>query len=165
LKDGFRWSSDSRYIAYWQVDAKSTRDFYLVNNTNSVYSRIVPVEYPKVWQPISSVKVGVVNAGNAVTKWRAIPGDPGSNYLVRLEWGQGSEVIAQQLDRKQQKSDLYLCHALTGAAKKIFNEKEETWINIQAAWDADYANGGWDWLSGGHEFLWASEKDGDISIL
>ena len=27
-------------------------------------------------------------------------------------------------------------------------------------WDQDYSDGGWDWLNGGKEFLWASEKDG-----
>lgn len=161
LKDGFRWSPDSRNIAYWQVDAKGTRDYYMINNTDSVYSKLVPVEYPKVGQPISRVKVGVVNVGNALTKWMNIPGDPGKNYLVRLEWAAGpGEVIVQQLDRKQQQSNIYLCNVQSGSVKNIYTEKEDAWIDIQAAWDEDYANGGWDWLNGGREFLWASEKDG-----
>ena len=42
------WSPDSRSIAFWQVDATKIRDFYMVNNTDSVYSRVIPVEYPKV---------------------------------------------------------------------------------------------------------------------
>jgi dipeptidyl-peptidase-4 len=160
LRDGFRWSDDSKNIAYWQVDANGTRDFYMINNTDSVYSRIIPVEYPKVGQPISRVRVGVVGISNAVTKWMGIPGDLGKNYIVRLEWAGGDEVIVQQLDRKQQQSNLYLCNARSGTAKKIYSEKEEAWIDIQAAWDEDYANGGWDWLNKGREFLWSSEKDG-----
>ena len=28
------------------------------------------------------------------------------------------------------------------------------------SWDQDYAYGGWDWINGGSEFLWASEKGG-----
>lgn len=161
LRDGFRWGPDSKQIAYWQVDANGTRDFYMMNNTDSVYSRIVPVEYPKVGQPISKVRAGVVNVQTGQTKWMNIPGEADQHYLVRLEWAaRADEVIVQQLDRRQQESKLFLCAAGTGTAKQIYGEKDEAWIDIQSAWDDDYANGGWDWLEKGTRFLWASEKDG-----
>ena len=57
-RDGFRWSPDSKSIAYWQVDANKIRDFYMVNNTDSVYSRIIPVEYPKAGDPPSPARIG-----------------------------------------------------------------------------------------------------------
>ena len=47
IRDGFRWSPDSRSIAYWQLDASGVRDFYMINNTDSLYSYIIPVQYPK----------------------------------------------------------------------------------------------------------------------
>ena len=37
-RDGFRWSPDSRAIAYWQINDSSTRDYYMLNTTDSVYS-------------------------------------------------------------------------------------------------------------------------------
>lgn len=161
LRDGFRWSPDSKRIAYWQVDATGTRDFYMMNNTDSVYARVVPVEYPKVGQPISTVRAGVVDIKNGQTRWMAIPGVPNQHYLVRLEWVAGpEELIVQQLDRRQQESKLFLCAATTGVTRLIHQEKEEAWIDIQSAWDDGYANGGWDWLEKGNRFLWASEKDG-----
>ena len=161
LRDGFRWSPDSKQIAYWQVDANGTRDYYMINNTDSVYSRIVPVEYPKVGQPISKVRAGVVNVSTAVTKWMNVPGESDKHYIVRLEWAAGSnEVIIQQLDRKQQDSKLFLCNSLNGNANLIYQEHDDAWIDIQSAWDDDYAKGGWDWLDNGKRFLWASEKDG-----
>jgi len=43
-RDGFRWSPDSRSIAYWQVDATQVRDYYMLNTTDSVYSKVIPVE-------------------------------------------------------------------------------------------------------------------------
>jgi dipeptidyl-peptidase-4 len=83
------------------------------------------------------------------------------NYIVRVEWlKDGNEVILQQLDRKQQISSIYVCTAATGAARKIYTETDEGWIDILPSWDQDYANGGWEWLNNGNAFVWATEKDG-----
>ena len=60
--DGLRWSPDSKNIAYWQIDATKIRDYYMINTTDSVYSRIIPVEYPKVGESPSPAKIGVVSA-------------------------------------------------------------------------------------------------------
>ena len=160
-RDGFRWSPDSRNIAFWQVDATGTRDYYMVNNTDSVYPRIIPVEYPKVGQPISKVKVGIVNISKPVIRWMNIPGEPNDNYLTRMEWAAGpDEIIVQQLDRKQQLSKLWLCNKSTGVAQSIYSEKDKAWIDILPSWDMDYSNGGWDWLNKGSQFIWPTEKDG-----
>jgi dipeptidyl-peptidase-4 len=67
-RDGFRWSPDSRHIAFWQVDATKTRDYYMLNTTDSVYSRPIPVEYPKVGEAPSPVKIGVVALSNGMVK-------------------------------------------------------------------------------------------------
>ena len=160
-RDGFRWSPDSKSIAFWQVDATGTRDFYMLNNTDSLYPRIIPIEYPKVGQPISSVRIGVVNISSASIRWMNIPGNPKDNYLVRMEWAASpDEIIVQQLDRKQQQSKIFLCQKLSGAAKLVYQEKDKAWIDILAAWDQDYSDGGWEWINKGKEFIWASEKDG-----
>jgi dipeptidyl-peptidase-4 len=161
LRDGFRWSPDSRRIGYWQVNARGTRDFYMINNTDSIYSRIVPVEYPKVGQPISKVRVGVVDVQTAQTKWMNIPGAPDSNYLVRMEWHpSGQEMVVQQLDRAQQRSRVFLCQSASGVARKISEERDDAWIDLQASWSQRYKEGGWDWLQKGSKFIWSSEKDG-----
>ena len=39
-RDGFRWSPDSRKIAYWQIDASDIKKFYMINYTDSIYSRL-----------------------------------------------------------------------------------------------------------------------------
>ena len=47
LRDGFRWSPDGRRIAYWQLDTSGVQDFLLIDNTDSLYSFTIPVQYPK----------------------------------------------------------------------------------------------------------------------
>ena len=101
-RDGFRWSPDSKNIAYWQVDATKVRDYLMLNTTDSNYSFVVPVEYPKVGEPPSPVKIGVVSAAGGATTWMKIPGDPSNNYLPIMEWAaNANELVVQQLNRKQ----------------------------------------------------------------
>jgi len=44
---GFRWSPDGSHIAYVQFDTKGVRDFYLLNNIDSLYSNIIPLQHVK----------------------------------------------------------------------------------------------------------------------
>lgn len=156
-RDGFRWSPDSRQIAYWQIDANRVRDFYMINNLDSIYSIIVPVEYPKVGEPPSPYRIGVVDVVTAQTRWMDLPGDPANTYLPRMEWAaNAAELLLQQLSRKQNVSQLLLCSVATGKAQTIYTETDDAWIDLKA----DGEKGYWDWLEGGRSFLWVSEKDG-----
>ncbi|WP_242696349.1 S9 family peptidase [Longitalea luteola] len=161
-RDGFRWSPDSKHIAYWQIDARKTRDYLMVNNTDSIYPFAVPVEYPVAGEPPSPFKIGVVNIATAKTQWMDIPTDPVlQSYAPRMEWAANSnELIVQHMNRHQNQSDLRLCNAQTGASQVIYTEKDSAWIDILPTWDNDYTMGGWDWINGGKEFIWPSEKDG-----
>lgn len=160
-RDGFRWSPDSRQILYWQVDASRIRDFLMINNTDSIYSFTIPVEYPKVGEAPSPTRLGVVLATGGPTRWLPIPGDPAQHYLVRAEWFPNSpgELIVQQLNRKQNQSTLFVCQPAKNAVTPIFTETDNAWIDIKARWDRDDPTG-WEWIQNGNAFLWVSEKDG-----
>ncbi|HFA49283.1 MAG TPA: S9 family peptidase [Bacteroidetes bacterium] len=158
-RDGFRWSPDSKRIAYWQIDANQIRDFYMVNNTDSIYSRIIPVEYPKVGFPPSPARVGAVDISSGKTQWMDVPGDPQQHYIIRMEWTpDGRSIILQQLNRKQNQSLLMLCNPKTGTAKTVYKEKDEAWVSTVSEWANSAV--GWDWINKGKDFVWLSEKDG-----
>jgi dipeptidyl-peptidase-4 len=161
-RDGFRWSPDSRSIAYWQINDSSTRDYYMLNTTDSVYSRVIPVEYPVAGQRPSPFKIGIVQINSAKTQWMKIPADDkNGSYLPRMEWAaNSSELIVQRLNRSQNVSDIMMCSAKSGDVRLIHSEKDKAWIDVISAWDDDYKMGGWDWLKNGSEFLWDSDKDG-----
>jgi len=158
-RDGFRWSPDSKSIAYWQLDATQIRNFLMINNTDSVYSFTVPVEYPKAGEDPSPCKVGVVSLATGQTRWMNVPGDSRQHYIPRMEWAASStELILEQLNRKQNEAKVFVCNASTGAATSIYEETDKAWIDVKGRWNGDIT--GWEWMNGGKEFLWVSEKDG-----
>ena len=162
-RDGFRWSPDSKSIAYWQIDASEIKKFYMVNNTAAIYSQLVPLEYPKVGEKPSACSVGVVNISDAKTKWMNIPGDPSQNYLVRMEFiPNTNDLLIQQLNRKQNQIKLYMVDALKGSAKIIYEESDEAWVDLFQlgnTYAIDYTND-FSFLKESNSILWASEKDG-----
>ena len=162
-RDGFQWSPDSKRIAYWNVDATTIRDFYMINNTDSVYSQIIPVEYPKVGQSPSAVKIGVVEVANNTTTWLAIPGNPQQNYIPRIEWNSGEELFVQQLNRKQNYSTLYACDVISNKATIFYEEQDNAWIDVMSVWDDVYSltfRHQFQWINNKKEFIWTSEIDG-----
>ena len=165
-RDGFRWSPDSKQIAYWQVDATNIRDYLMLNTTDSIYSHVVPVEYPKVGESPSPTRIGVVSVTggpNAVppTTWLNIPGDSQQHYLTRLEWLPASgSVIVQQLNRKQNESKLFICNPASSIRQSIFILKRiRPGLMGKHAGAATIQVAGSGWRMG-KSFVWVSEKDG-----
>ena len=154
-RDGFRWGNDSKQIAYWQVDATKTRDYYMLNTTDSNYSKVIPVEYPKVGESPSSVRIGVVNISNGFTRWMNIAGNPEQHYIPRMEWSGPNEIVVQQLDRKQQESKLIYCKTTDGSSYTFWAEGDKAWVDLNTS-DPK----GWNWVNNGADFIWVSEQDG-----
>ena len=162
-RDGFRWSPDSKSIAYWQIDASAIKRFYMVNNTDAIYSQLIPLEYPKVGETPSSCRVGVVELSNAKTRWINVPGDASNNYLVRMEFiPTTNKLLIQQLNRKQNKSTLFIAAAFKGVVNNIYEESDDAWVDIfqiGSKYKIDYTNN-FSFLNENKSILWASEKDG-----
>ncbi|MFT5672922.1 MAG: dipeptidyl-peptidase-4 [Polaribacter sp.] len=57
-----------------------------MNNTDSIYSKLIPLDYPKVGEKPSACKVGVVKLFNAKTAWMNILGNASQNYLLKIEF-------------------------------------------------------------------------------
>ena len=150
--DGWRWSPDGQAVAYWQLNADSVKNFFLVNNTDSLYSKVVRVQYPKVGEVNSAARVGVVSAGGGDTRWLRIEGDPREHYIPRMEWAASSaEVYLQRLNRRQNVNEVILGDARTGEVRVVMTERDSTWTDVVN----DVV-----WLDGGKSFTWVSERSG-----
>jgi dipeptidyl-peptidase-4 len=152
VRDGFRWSPDSRSIAFWQFNTRDVPVFTMIDNTDSLYPRLTTFKYPKAGEMNSAVRVGVVPVSGGYPVWMKAPGDPCDNYIPRLEWaGNPGQVIFQRLNRLQNTDTVYIGDAATGEVRAVFADRDETWVEIMP----DFI-----WLAGGRDFLWLSERDG-----
>jgi len=152
LRDGFRWSPDGRRIAFWQLDASGVRDFDLINDTDSLYSFVVPVQYPKAGTTNSAARVGVVSADGGEPVWLDVPGDPRNNYIPRMEWAASStEMVLEHLNRAQNTLEVLLGDAATGRTRTVLTERDSAWVDVVN----DLR-----WIKGGKDFTWISERDG-----
>ncbi|MCB0685025.1 MAG: DPP IV N-terminal domain-containing protein, partial [Saprospiraceae bacterium] len=161
-KDGFRWSPDGNSIAYWQIDANETKNFYLINNTSSIYSQVIPIQYPKVGQKPSSAKIGILDIPSKTTQWIDLPGEPYEHYLPRMQWlTPTNTLLITQLSRKQNHLTLWTVDRTSMTPDKVYEEESDTWIDIvnidvSAAWEVEDQVS----LDQGNSFLWMSDKDG-----
>ncbi|MEN5193604.1 S9 family peptidase [Sphingobacterium faecium] len=159
-KDGFRWSPDGNAIAYWKLDASTIRNFLMINNTDSIYSYTIPIEYPKVGQSPSACSIWTYQLTTDATTSVQVPGDAIQHYIPRMEWSLDSkQIILQQLNRKQNESKIYLVDVATNTPKNIYTETSDSWIDIKSRWNNNDPSG-WDWIQNGKAFIWVSEKDG-----
>jgi len=163
-RDGFRWSPDSKQIAYWQLNSEGVKEMQLIDNTSNLYPTIISFPYPKAGETNSAARVGVVSADGGPTRWFEVPGDPRNNYLPRMEWAGANEVVIQQLNRRQDTNIVMLGDVSSGKTHPILTEKDEAWVDISWGdidWDTTgIARGDVEWIDDGKRFLWASERDG-----
>ena len=152
LRDGFAWSPDSTRLCYWQFDTEGVGTFYMMKNTDAVYSTPIPLQYPKAGTTNSATRVGIVDIETAQTVWVKLEGDPRQNYIPEMEWADSSEqVIIQHVNRLQNKNSVYLANVDDGSVQHIFTDQDEAWID---------PNEDLKWLEGGKSFTWLSERDG-----
>jgi len=157
-KDGFKWSPDGSKIAFWQLDASDIKNFLLINNTDSLYSRIIPVQYPMVGEDPSSARIGTIDLATQEITWMKIPGDTKQNYLPRMQWV-GDNLLIQQLNRRQNQLNVYVSDPATGESRLCYTEKDDAWIDIvnldqAASWTM------YDQPIIGNSFLRVTEKNG-----
>jgi dipeptidyl-peptidase-4 len=151
LRDAFRWSPDGARIAYWQFDMTGVGTFDLIDDTDSLYPFIKPIQYPKAGTTNSAVRVGVVSASGGPPTWLQVPDDPRQNYLPRMEWAGPNELVLQRMNRLQNTDRVMLADAATGATRTVLTERDSAWVDV-----VDDLT----WLAKGAEFLWVSERDG-----
>jgi dipeptidyl-peptidase-4 len=153
LRDCWRWSPDSRLVAYWQFNTEGIKDFVLVNNTDDIYPVLTYIPYPKVGTTNAAVRVGVVSSEGGATRWMKTPGDERQHYIAMMDWTDNSnELILQHLNRLQNTLQLMIADARTGAARTILTERDEAWVDVEMPRLR--------WLEQGKRFLWMSERGG-----
>jgi dipeptidyl-peptidase-4 len=152
IRDAYRISPDGKQIAFWQFDTNGVKEYHLVNTTDSNYSKITAIPYPKCGEVNSATRIGVVNLSGGPVTWMKVEGDPRENYIPHIEWTpDGKNVLIQQLNRNQTEIKVFGANAATGATTIKFLEQDPAWVNNDNPFR---------FMEGGNSLLWLSELDG-----
>ncbi|MEM8488133.1 MAG: S9 family peptidase [Bacteroidota bacterium] len=159
LRDGWSWSPDGKYIAFYKFDEAATRDFFMTDLLKQ-YPEEERFRYPKAGEDNSEVKIGLVTAATGdiryfdTNTWFA--GGDTHEYIPQMGWTPSidgtSYVWMIRLNRDQNDLDLIYGDPETATAEVVLEEQEPTWIDVNS--------GKITYLADNKHFTWMSETDG-----
>lgn len=150
ISDGWRWSPDSKHIAFWQEDETQVPE-YTLTDWMPLHLALTKIRYPKPGDKNPVMKIGVVSIDTKEIKWMDV-GSETDVYIPRIQWtADPSALSIQRLNRLQNHLELLFADITTGATRTVLEEKSNAWIDIE-----DYLT----FLSDKKHFIWASERDG-----
>ena len=148
---GFFWSPDSQYLAYYKFDESQVPEYDL-QMWGSLYPQENRYKYPKAGEKNSVVGVSTYNVAAGKTQKMDV-GPESDQYLPRLMWTQSPGLLSiRRLNRLQNKLEIIHANAATGQGKVVLTDADPAYLEVA---DDDLR-----YLNGGKEFLFASEKDG-----
>ncbi len=149
LRDAFRFSPDSRRIAFWRLNQTAIKPFYMIDNLE-LYPELLPVRYPKAGERNSEVDIGVVEISSGETTWIDL-GPDSDIYVAEMDFaGSSNEVWFTRLNRHQNRLDIVLADVRSGISTVIMTDTDAAWVDANAPL----------WIDNGRRFLFRSERDG-----
>ena len=157
LAQAWSWSSDSRRIAYWQIDESREPEIQLTDysGTHPDWERI---RIPQPGDSNPTARIGVLDVKSGKQLWLE-PHLSGEYYIPRIYWTSQPDTLAMiVLNRKQDDMRLLFFDVNTGSARPVLEEKSKTWIDVY-----DFYAGVQDLITfpeKSREFFWLSDRDG-----
>ncbi len=149
-RDAYWFSPDDSKIAYLQYNEDAVHQYPIVHDLN--FEAGLELErYPKAGADNPTVKLFIVDI--ETTKSIEIETNSGPNtYIVRPIWrNDGSELTFRRFNRQQNHLELLAFNLADGAVRTIFEEREDTYINLHDNFIQ---------LDDNQTFLWTAEVSG-----
>jgi len=157
MAQAWKWSPDSRHIAYWQVD-ESAEPVVQLTDYQGRHPEWTRIRIPQPGDANPTVKIGVVDVRTGKKVWLD-PGLQGDHYVPRVYWTSRPDTLAVvTLDRPQQTMKLFFFDVTTGGRRLVRTWTSDTWIDVY-----DFYAGIQDMLTfprGTDQFFWISDRDG-----
>ena len=158
LTQAWDWSPDGRRIAYWQTRVADVPTIQ-ITDWEGQYPRWTVMPYPKVGQPNSDMRIGVVDVESGETRWMDV-GIADEHYVPRIYWTSDPNTLAVvTLNRLQNHMQLFFFDVRSGERRLVMEERSEAWIDV---FDF-FANilHYFYFPEGVREFFWIGDQDGN----
>ena len=157
LAQAWKWSPDSRYISYWQLNDSAEPEIQL-SDYSGVHQEWERIRIPQPGDSNATVRIGVVNVATGTNTWLDT-GERGDFYIPRIYWTSRPDTLAVMvLNRPQNVMKLFFFDVKTGGRRQVMTESSKNWIDI-----FDFYGRVDDMMSfpvGSTEFFWLSDRDG-----
>lgn len=146
----FQWSPKGNYLAYYRFDESDVAQY-----TMTLYDKLYPTpyqyKYPKAGEKNSIVSIHLYDLKQDKTT-KANIGKEKDQYIPRIKWtNQDHQLCIYRLNRLQNKLELLLTNASSGASNIIYTEKNESYVEI---------NDNLEFLDDNESFIFNSEQNG-----
>jgi len=151
LGTAYWWSPDSKSIAYLRFDT-SGEPLYPHADLRGERALAEPQRYPHAGERNPDVRLGVVGAKGGSTKWFDTGNTVWEYLIARVTWTPDSKKLyVVRPNRVQSRVELLAYDVDSRKATKVLEEADLYWVNVP-----DEPQ----FVKGGAEFLWLSERDG-----
>jgi dipeptidyl-peptidase 4 len=125
LTSAFKWSPDSKYIAYLKFNESEVKGFG-IDMYYGNYPERETYKYPRAGEKNSEVSVWI--AGIKKKKSSQIPIQ--AEYIPRIKWRGADELGIMTLNRFQNELNIHLYQLKTKALSNLYHEEDKKYIDL-----------------------------------
>ena len=161
LTQGWTWSPNSKFIAYWQFDESPVPSIQ-ISNYEGLHNEWEKIPIPQVGDPNPKVRIGVLDVKTQKNVWLD-PGESGDFYIPRIYWTSEPNTLAMiVLNRAQNDMKLFFFNVTNGERRLVMEEKNSTWVAIFNFYTS--VNDMMYFPEKTREFFWTSDRSGYYQI-
>ncbi len=125
---GYRWSPDSRKIAYTRLDSRDVGIFRMINNTDSVYSRVTGFRHVKPGTTLPQVRLMVKDIADRSEKviWQGP--EERFSYVTWYGWTGRDELLVRLMNRNQNDLQISSNNVVTGRRRVVWEDRDEAFL-------------------------------------
>ena len=147
----YAWSPNSESIAYYIFDESKVPEFSMDVFEEGLYPKQERFKYPKAGERNSKVRINIFNIKSGKNIEAKI-NKKKEFYFPRMKWtNKSNRLFVQRMNRHQNHLELLSVNPSNGDASLVFEEKENTYIDV---------HDNLIFYNDDSFFLWTSEKDG-----
>ena len=127
--DGYRWSPDSRYIAYVEEDQSEVGRFTMIDELQ-LYPDVQQVFYPKAGSTNPRIRIAVINVQGGGKKFVKIDSEA-DVYYPWFEWYDSEVLWIMRLERLQKKWQMIYADVVSSKTMKGITETDKNgWVEL-----------------------------------
>ncbi len=145
------WSPDSRRLAFYEMDERHMREYYLTTDNTDLFTNVQIERYPKAGTDNPYVALLVYDLETRQTTRVDVGGDR-QQYVYNIRFSpSGRELLLSRTNRCQDTLEVLAADPQSGETRVVVTEKQSTWQENRPLMQ---------FLEDGQRFIWETERTG-----